>query len=152
VKSGVAYKRSRLATGSGIGSRFGGEGSAMASSDTALKRILIVEDEWLIAATLVDMVYSFGHEVVGPAPNTDRAFQLIVDELVDAALLDVSLGAENSFSIAAVLKRLDIPFVFVTGNTSVDLPTELRGELLVSKPVTDADLRACLTHVLSANT
>lgn len=76
-------------------------------------RVLVVEDEWLIANEVCHQLLKAGYRVVGPVPSVHEALSFI-DE-VDAALLDYRLRDENSCQIAEELAAHDIPFAFLTG-------------------------------------
>lgn len=114
------------------------------------KRILVVDDEWLIAALLEDMVHELGHDVVGPAPNVVQALQLIADDAPDAAVLDVSLDGARSYPIADALAERGIPFVFLTGFATSDLPTAYGNRPILSKPIGLDMLRVSLSELLAS--
>ena len=76
-------------------------------------RVLVVEDEWLIADEVCHQLLKAGYRVAGPVPSVRDALPFI-DE-VDAALLDYRLNDENSYQIAEQLAAHDIPFAFLTG-------------------------------------
>jgi CheY-like chemotaxis protein len=78
-------------------------------------RILVVEDEPMIATSLDDLLTDLGFTVVGPAYSLDQGMQLIDREIVDGAVLDINLGGEMVFSLADTLAERSIPFVYVTG-------------------------------------
>ena len=100
------------------------------------RRILVVEDEYLIAEDVRDELEGAGAIVVGPAPTVGRALRLIADEpALDAAVLDVNLGSEKSFPIAEALKARAIPFLFATGYNSGDVPDEWRRARIEMKPL-----------------
>jgi CheY-like chemotaxis protein len=79
------------------------------------KRILVVEDEAVIAFAIEDMLLDLGCEVVGPAFRVEEAQQFVRDQAMDAAILDVNLNDERSYAVAEELKRRCIPFLFATG-------------------------------------
>lgn len=79
------------------------------------KRILIVEDEPMIAMLLEDMILDEGGVVVGPAGRLVEALGLARAEGIDAAVLDVNLEGARSFAVADVLRERGIPFMFATG-------------------------------------
>ena len=112
-------------------------------------RILVLEDEWLIADYLVDVLISEGYEVVGPASCVVEALSLIKQAGIDAAILDVSLRGERSFPVAAELRRIAIPFAFMTGYLETDLPVEFHSEPVLTKPTRPAALVSCLSSMLS---
>src|SRR5262249_9284067 len=98
-------------------------------------RILIVEDEGLVALQLQQDVERAGHQVVGPARSLKHGLLLASQERIDAALLDVRLGQETSAAIAEQLLARSIPFAFTTGYAdSVMLPDHLRKIPRLSKP------------------
>ncbi|MGO6985099.1 response regulator [Rhizobium leguminosarum] len=104
------------------------------------KRILIIEDEWLIGEYLADHLIDAGYEVAGPLPSVAQALSFLAENAVDAALLDIRLGDEKSFPIAKVLFAADVPFVFLSGYVETDLPNDLRDAPLLSKPIQLAKL------------
>lgn len=113
-------------------------------------RILIVEDEWILAGALAANLADMGYDVVGPAANVPTALALLEREAVSAAVLDVSLGfAQKSFPIALVLAERGIPFLFITGYQISDLPCEFSGEIVIGKPVMLGLLERHLTGLLS---
>ncbi|MDN3721862.1 HWE histidine kinase domain-containing protein [Roseibium salinum] len=79
------------------------------------KRILIVEDEPLIAMELESTLASHGFEVVGPASHVESAIRLIGQERLDAALLDANLGGKPVTDVAEALAEKGVPFAFGTG-------------------------------------
>lgn len=84
-------------------------------AEVALRRVLLVEDEPMIAFALEDMVIELGYVVVGPAYRLPEALQLAADEQFDVAVLDVNLNEQRSFAVADLLKERGIPFLFATG-------------------------------------
>lgn len=99
----------------------------------ARKKILLVEDEYLIAAGLGSIVEDLGYDVVGPVSETRTALELIDRSAPDAAVLDIDLGKETSLGLAEILMHRRIPLLFCTG-VSVDLPESLRNVPVVTKP------------------
>ena len=79
------------------------------------KRILLVEDEAVIAFAVEDMLLELGCEVVGPAFRVEEALPLADEAALDAAILDVNLNDQRSYRIAESLKRRSVPFLFATG-------------------------------------
>ena len=113
-------------------------------------RVLIVEDEWLIAEYLVNALSGAGFEVMGPTARVAQALALIEQQPPDAAMLDVSLKGERSYPIAIELKRRRIPFAFMTGYSDMDLPGELRTGPILTKPARQSELLECLRGLLAA--
>jgi CheY-like chemotaxis protein len=112
------------------------------------KRLLIVEDEFLIAFMLTEMLIDSRASVVGPARTKDQALMLAQSERLDGALLDVNLKGERSDAVAAELKQRGIPYVFVTGygeahDACTDAP-------VVCKPFTEDRLLLTLARTIAA--
>lgn len=118
-------------------------------SALAGKRVLLVEDEFIVAAMAADMLQEVGAVVVGPAANVADGVALAKAEAIDAAVVDINLNGELSDPVAAALQERDIPFVFATGYG--DTGQEGMGEArIVDKPYTQETLVAALTAVLEA--
>ena len=78
------------------------------------KRILVVEDEPLVAMMVEDILLGEDVVVIGPAASLVKALELVEGEF-DAALLDVNLAGERVYPVARRLQQRGIPFVFATG-------------------------------------
>ena len=96
-------------------------------------RILILEDDPLIALDLQDTVEDAGHEVVAVCPSVAAARARIA-EAIDFALLDVDLTDGKSFDIAAALHCLGVPFAFVSGSSRDEVPPHLANATFIAKP------------------
>lgn len=104
-------------------------------------RVLVVEDNLLIAETVCDLLAECGCEVVGPVPDIDRSMALIDRDKPDGALLDINLGGILSFPLAGILEKLGVPFVFMTGyDEGVLFPPEFRKIRRLSKPFDAKDV------------
>jgi CheY-like chemotaxis protein len=97
-------------------------------------RILVVEDEALIAMDLQALLEDAGYKVIGPANSSAAALALIDAEPPDVALLDVNLGRSDAFGVASVLSDRKTEIIFLTGHTAHKLPPAHRHLPLVSKP------------------
>jgi CheY-like chemotaxis protein len=88
----------------------------MTSSALRDRRILVVEDEYLIAMSLQDALENAGSVVVGPVPSVEKAIKTIeLDPHIDAAVVDVNLGGVLAYPVADMLIARKIPFVFTSG-------------------------------------
>jgi DNA-binding response OmpR family regulator len=110
------------------------------------KRILLVEDEYLIAIMAADMLEELGAVVVGPADTNERGLALIESESIDAALLDVNLNGDRSDPIADRLKGRGVPFAFVTGYGARGWPP---GALGVEKPYKQEQLVELFSRIFT---
>jgi len=98
------------------------------------KRILIVEDEYFLADETRRKLEDLGAIVVGPTARVSQAIQLIEQQQIDAAILDVHLGDELVFPVADELELRKIPFVFATGYDPSYIPAKYTGFALCEKP------------------
>lgn len=99
-------------------------------------KVLIVEDETLVAMLLEDMLADHGCVVAGTAGRIAQAMELIKDEnlVIEAAILDVNLAGEASFPLAELLAAKGVPFVFATGYGADGLPDAWRDRPTLQKP------------------
>jgi two-component SAPR family response regulator len=89
------------------------------------RRLLIVEDELLIALELQHIVEQLGGTVVGPAGSVERALQLLSDITPDAALLDANLRGNRVTPVAQACRDRSVPFAVVTGYGRLELDEPL---------------------------
>jgi DNA-binding response OmpR family regulator len=115
------------------------------------KRVLVVEDEAMIAMQIAYDLRDAGCEVVGPAASVERAMQLMDSEEFDAALLDYRLVHETSLEIARALIGRGTPFVIMSGHCYGDLPNELHRQALLQKPAKSTAILAALEGVLETH-
>jgi DNA-binding NtrC family response regulator len=109
------------------------------------KRVLVVEDDFLIAQMLVEILGSEDAIVIGPASTLERGMLLARSESIDAAVLDVNLRDLRSDDIADELQRRAIPFIIATGYGE---QPRLPGVPVVAKPYTIERLLSALEKVL----
>jgi DNA-binding response OmpR family regulator len=113
------------------------------------RRILIVEDEALIALHIEALVHELGFVVLGPAAHIDTALKIIERERVDGAVLDIHLdGNSTSYPVAEALEIRGIPFVFVTGIDKGGMASLFPRAPVIRKPFPPAELQAALSRVL----
>jgi DNA-binding response OmpR family regulator len=101
---------------------------------TEQRRILIVEDNKLIAMDLADELSDRGFDPVCATTIPD-ARKLFEQQAPSFAVLDMHLKADTSFDLARELKGRAIPFVFVSGNDASSLPEDLRSAKMLTKPI-----------------
>lgn len=115
----------------------------------ATRRVLIVEDEFLVAMHLEDLLTEMGHHVVACVAELDKAIQLASQAHIDFAILDINLGGERSFGVAVILRRRKIPFVFATGYGTQGLSDEFRNEPTLQKPYEPKELKRVIAEALA---
>ncbi len=107
-------------------------------------RLMIVEDEALIAMMAEDMIEGLGHRVVRICPSLKDALEACQEGGFDAALLDVNLNGDSSMPVAAALKARSCPFAFTTGYGSNGVDDAHRDMPVLTKPYALGDLEAML--------
>ena len=106
-------------------------------------RVLLVEDEYYLAADLAQALVARGIEVVGPVGTHADAVAVLDSEQIDRVVLDLNLCGEMSFPIADRLDAAGIPFLITTGYDPEVLPDRFRNQPRLEKPYT-ADAVAAL--------
>lgn len=118
-------------------------------TDLAGRRILIVEDEFLLAMELEALLEQRGCMVLGPVSSVGQALVLLDGEQPELALLDVNLKGERATPLAAALRERGVPFVLITGYGGAQLSEpELRDAPRVDKPVECRALRRAVKRAL----
>jgi CheY-like chemotaxis protein len=112
------------------------------------KRILVVEDEAIVAMLIEDILMDHGAAVVGPAARIETAMELADGEAIDAAVLDVNLAGATTAPVAERLRARGIPFAFATGYGVSGLPAGFEDSPLLQKPFQEHDLTAVLSRTL----
>jgi CheY-like chemotaxis protein len=106
------------------------------------KRVLLVEDEAMVAMLVEDLLDDLGCEVVRSASSAKAAAAWARDGQIDLALLDVNLGrGETSFEAAEILRARGVPFAFLTGYGVEGIRADLRDAPILGKPVDPEALR-----------
>jgi CheY-like chemotaxis protein len=128
-----------------------GSGDRASEADLTGCRILVVEDDFLLAAETEHVLRRAGAEVLGPVGQEEQALALIATRLPTCALLDINLGEGRQFGVADVLKASRIPFMFVTGYDDVMIPERFSNIGRMRKPIDfRLVLRAAAQMCLSA--
>ena len=109
-------------------------------------RILIVEDNYLMAQEVGDFVRRLGYTVAGAAPSVERGLALIANEAIEGAVLDIDLGGEPSYPICRELAAKGLPFLFLSAYNRPHalIPTEFRAAPHITKPFEPAQFEAAL--------
>lgn len=111
-------------------------------------RVLIVEDEMIVAWALADMLSRIGCVVVGRAVRVNQALAMIAAEAIDVALLDINLHGEKCFPVAEALAKRAVPFVFSTAYHNENLPEAYQCAPMLQKPFDASTLAKMLAKLL----
>lgn len=111
------------------------------------KRVLVVEDEGVVAMVLEDYLLELGYAVAGVAARLESGLRLAQDAGIDVAILDVNLAGRLSYPIAELLHDRGIPFLFATGYGTAGRPDEFRDIPTLAKPYGIGDLARALLKV-----
>jgi CheY-like chemotaxis protein len=120
------------------------------SADITGLKVLLVEDEALVAMLLEDMLADHGCEVAATASRIGQALALVADPNLqfDAAILDVNLGGDPIFPVAEALAARGAPFVFATGYGAGGLPESWRDRPTLQKPFSHQDVGKALAQAV----
>jgi CheY-like chemotaxis protein len=122
----------------------------MNESSETQKRVLVVEDEYLIRMLLEDMLADLGYGVAGAVGTVAEASALAASGDFNAAILDVNLDGQEIFPVADILAGRSLPFVFVTGYGERSLPDRYRDRPALQKPFQVEQLSTTLANMLAA--
>ena len=113
------------------------------------RRILVVEDEYIIAMNVVRWLQAAGFEVIGPVSSVEQALELIEDDHPDGAVLDIAIRhGETVYPVAERLGALGVPYLFATGEAKVSSENGYCERPRLTKPYREAELTRALSALL----
>jgi DNA-binding response OmpR family regulator len=116
------------------------------------RHVLVVEDEYFLADDLKRALDREGFTVVGPVGSEAKALDLLENEAVDCAILDIKLHGQMIYPLARTLRSREVPFLFLTGYDSVEPDTGFDDVELLRKPfTTEAVIQGIHRLIDSAN-
>ncbi len=122
--------------------------SARTASPLNGLRMMVAEDDWLIAQMIREILLDLGCTVIGPVRTLDEALRTIRANGIDGALLDVQLGEESVYPAASELALRGVPFILVTGHRNLARSSALAGNApLLTKPFTIRQLEDTMRSV-----
>ena len=121
-----------------------------AANDPGKPRILLVEDEALVAMMMQGILEQLDCAVIGPCATCFEALSLLKENKIDAAILDVNLGGETVYPVADALTRQGVPFAFATGYGRETIESRFAQVTTLEKPVGYDELRATLRNLCVA--
>jgi CheY-like chemotaxis protein len=110
-------------------------------------KVLLVEDEGMVAALIEDMLNDLGHQVVATAARMSTALETAKTATFDVAIIDINLSGEPSYALAELLGRRNIPYAFATGYGAQGVDPKFASVPTLQKPFVIADLQSVLARV-----
>jgi CheY-like chemotaxis protein len=120
--------------------------------DTPGRRVLLVEDEAMIAMLVEDMLEDLGHKLVTVASRLEEAVAAARNEAFDLAILDLNLGGVLTYPAADVLAERGVPFIFATGYGSGGLKEAYAARSALQKPFNTDALGQAINQALGRET
>jgi CheY-like chemotaxis protein len=112
------------------------------------RKVLVVEDEAMIAGLIEMTLGEAGCSIVGPVATLEQAFETLERERLDAALLDIRLNGRDVYAVADALNTRGIPFIFISGFTQKQMPPGYRKCPYIAKPFVPDAMLALLAKVV----
>lgn len=114
-------------------------------------KVLLVEDEMMIALLVESMLIDLGHEVMGPVGWLNKAVAMAEHEDLNLAVIDVNINGGSAYPVAAALAARGIPFIFATGYGRAGLAVPFENSPALQKPYRSEDLRAAIEAVYAVD-
>ncbi len=115
-----------------------------------MSRVLVLDDEPLIAMMLEDWLTELGHETLGPARTIAAALEFVENGAPEAAILDLSINGEASYAVAEKLAARGIPFAFATGHGAARLQAPYNTAPVLGKPFDFDAVNALVARLVAA--
>jgi len=112
------------------------------------RRILIVEDEALVAMMIEDFLTDLGCQIIGPVSNAEDALGLIRETALDGATLDINLGSEEVLPVAEALEAQGVPFMIISGYDRENVRSRYNKWPIIQKPFTSNSLAEGLVRLV----
>jgi DNA-binding response OmpR family regulator len=110
-------------------------------------RVMVVEDEALVAMALREALDELGFSVIGPFNRISEAMIALRNNQIDAAVLDVNLGGELIYPLADVLTADHVPFIFITGYGAEEIEPRYADIPILQKPIEPGALKSAFTLI-----
>ena len=120
----------------------------MADAAPPRVRILVIEDEPLIAMNIEFSILDLGYDIVGPIARLDDALTAAGRDDYDCAIIDINIIGGPSYGVAAIFAARQRPFLIASGYNDLSLPEALRNRPRLTKPYSSAQLETALQHMV----
>lgn len=117
-------------------------------TELAALRVLVVEDEAMVAMLIEDMLEDIGCKVIDSIASLAKACDAAATADLDLAMLDMNIAGEKVFPVAQILRERRIPFLFSSGYGEAGLPAEYATCQVLSKPFSQESLKEKLVLAL----
>jgi CheY-like chemotaxis protein len=121
-----------------------GQHDAAEAGGQIRRRVLIVEDEYLVAMLIEEMLETLGYDVAQVAATLPAAMAAAKNASFDVAILDINLNGSQSTPVAEILQARDIPFIFATGYGPAGLDSRFADTPALQKPFYEEELKRVL--------
>ena len=111
------------------------------------RKVLIVEDQYLIADDMRQAIEALGGAVIGPASTVEKAMEMLAGGDVDLALLDLNIAGDPVYRVAEALAAKGTPFIFATGYGESATPAQFARAPHLEKPVTLQAISDCVARL-----
>ncbi len=115
-----------------------------------VRRVLVVEDEVMVAMYVEELLCDLGYDTVVVATGLDQALSLARQDAFDFAVLDINLNGRQSFPVADVLRARGIPFIFATGYGRSGVEEAYRDTITLMKPFERSDVQRAFARTLAS--
>ncbi|WP_424813176.1 response regulator [Roseococcus sp. YIM B11640] len=112
------------------------------------RKVLVVEDQYLLADDICSVVKRLGGEILGPVSRVEDAMAALRTQPLDFALLDVNLEGEMVYPVAAALQDIGVPFVFTSGYDAAVIDPRFETVPHLAKPVGQGQLTEAIRRIL----
>jgi two-component SAPR family response regulator len=116
----------------------------MAAVDLGGRRILVVEDEYLLALSICDEIEDHNGVVLGPVTTLEQGLTALRDMEPDACIVNINLGPDKVYELADRLMEQGVPFIFASSERRADIPSRFDGVPLHAKPIKMIEAAAVL--------
>jgi CheY-like chemotaxis protein len=117
------------------------------SSKIRKLRVLVIEDESLVAMLIEDILNDLGHEVAAIASRMPDALDIARSGQVDLAIIDVNLDGQPGYPVADILAERGVPFLFATGYGVKGIDPKYSDTPVLTKPFAAAELESMLSQI-----
>jgi CheY-like chemotaxis protein len=114
-------------------------------------KILVVEDQYLIADEVCRLLKDWGVRIVGPASTIEAALDFLAHDRIDAAILDINMRGQKVYPAAEELRRQGIPFLFLSAYDSQAVRADFRDCVFLEKPFSEGRLCSALQSLIATD-